>query len=153
MEVRGGNLLVLADIQLSGWKKAEPSMSHFAANSAGKNRHHVACNNGSATWGQEQGAEPCQTEPAAADTVAFELAAIGTLATEPNDFSAASDWDTTNHPDGPSPIPWLPPRPAPCRLRTRIMTTRHQIIAVLATVLVTYTAGLSLLSLLVELVP
>lgn len=33
------------------------------------------------------------------------------------------------------------------------MTTRYQIAAVLGTVLITYTAGLSLLTLLVELVP
>ena len=108
---------------------------------------------GTTTGRKTQGVEPCQTEPDDADTVATELAAIGMPATVPSDSNAASDW-TTNSLFEPATAPaWQPPHPALAQQRARTMTTRYQIVAVLGTVLVTYTAGLSLLALLVELVP
>lgn len=127
-------------------------MSQITANSAGKYRENETCGNGTATWATRLGAERCQTEPAAADTAVTEPVEIGMPATEPSVFNAALDWGTTENLSGEICIAWQPPRPS-CRLRTYIMTTRHQVVAVLSTVLITYTAGFKLLSLLVDFVP
>lgn len=108
---------------------------------------------GTATWRQTQGVEPCQTEPDDADTVATEPAVTGMPDTVLSDFNAVSVWTTISPLEPHMPQTWRPPHPAHAQQRARTMTTRYQIVAVLATVLVTYTAGLSLLTLLVELVP
>jgi len=134
-------------------KKTEQVMSQIAASFAEKTREIETCGNGTATWATRLGAERCQTEPAAADTVVTEPAAIGTPATEPSAFNAASAWITTEQPPGESASAWLPSRSTTRRLRSYIMTTRHQFVAVLSTVLITYTAGFKLLSLLVDFVP